>query len=93
MLTKVKIIEVPPPPRSPLTCWNVQIFFTPKTLTSLGTFYMPVSSPDQIWQGDRILNFVLISSSRLNQFDITVGLAPIAQAIDKFFAVRSVISG
>ena len=38
---------------------------------------MPVSSPDQIWQGDRILNFVLISSSRLNQFDITVGLAPL----------------
>ena len=54
---------------------------------------MPVSSPDQIWQGDRILNFVSISSSRLNQFDITVGLAPIAWAIDKFFAVRSVISG
>ena len=54
---------------------------------------MPVSSPDQIWQWDRILNFVLISSSRLNQFDITVGLAPIAQATDKFLAVHSVISG
>ena len=54
---------------------------------------MPVSSPDQIWQGDRILNFVLISSSSLNQFDITVGLAPIAWAIDKYLAVCSVISG
>ena len=54
---------------------------------------MPVSSPDQIWQGDRILNFLLISSSTLNQFDITVGLAPIARAINKFLAVCSVISG
>ena len=68
-------------------------FLTPKTLTSLGTFCMPVSSPDQIWQGGRILNFVLISSSRLNQFDITVGLAPIVWAIDKFLAVCIVISG
>ena len=54
---------------------------------------MPVLSPDQIWKGNRILNFVLISSSRLNQFDITVGLAPIAWAINKFLAVHSVIFG
>ena len=80
-------------PRSPLTCWKILIFLEPSTFTSFGMFCMPVSSPDHIWHGERIPNLFLISWRRLNQLDITVSFAPIARAIERFFAVLSVILG
>ena len=80
-------------PCSNATCWNILIFFAATTLISFGTFWMPVSSPDQIWLGDVIWHFCFTSASSLNQFPITVGFAPIARAIDKFCAFLTQIPG
>ena len=89
--TDVRTVDVFP--CSLLTCWNVLIFLQPSTFTSFRMFCMPVSSPDHIWHGESIPNLFLTSWMRLNQLDMTISLAPIALAIERFFAVLSVICG
>ena len=73
-----------------LKCPNI---FIPRTLISLGIFWTPVSSPDQICAGETIPTFICIFFNRSNHWLITVGFAPIAHAIDRFLALFNVIVG
>ena len=90
-LTNERMVNVLP--CSEDTCWNVLIFFIPRTLISLGTFWTPVSLPDQICAGETIPTSICIFFNRSNHWLIMVGFAPIAHAIDRFLAFFNVIVG
>ena len=90
-LTNERMVDVLP--CSEDTYWNVLIFFIPRTLISLGTFWTPVSSPDQICAGETIPTSICIFFKRSNHWLITVWFAPIACAIDRFLAFFNVIVG
>ena len=87
-LTNNRMVNISP--CSEDTCWKVLIFFIPRTLISFGTFWIPVSSPDQIWAGETL---VCIFFKRLNHWIITVGFAPIKCAINRFLVFFNVIVG
>ena len=91
VLTNERMVDVSPCSKD--TCWNVLIFFIPRTFISLGTFWTPVSSPNQIYTGETIPTSIYIFFKISNHWLITVGFAPIARAIDRFLAFFNVIVG
>ena len=80
-------------PCSLATCWKVRTFLHPSTLTSLGTFCTPVSSPLHIWEGDTIPHFSFICFNSWNQSPITLGFAPMALAMERLRAFLMIIFG
>ena len=75
------------------TYWNVRIFLNPNTFTSFGTFWTPVSSPDQIWSSDVTSAVFIIFLRSTNQDPITVWFVPMARVVDRLWAFFNVICG
>ena len=89
--TKVRTVLVSP--CSPLTCLWAVVLWCPSTLLTAGTFWTPVSSPDQICSGEWISNCSSTARYLANHCCILVGLAAMALATERLEHFLTTMSG